>query len=295
MILGVAVGPAACGSTSGTDALPPITGIVVRAETLTSGHGCGPKATQVFKYVALVFGANPAAPDVRDELLAANVYDCFADGQFVELPLSAGSAQYALQIYVYNSAAYAAAGGDAGIKGITGRLTALRAAVAADGGAPERAAVKAALAALPATNPTYSTTCDAAQFPDVQSLAVCQPLAAGTGGVGTSTTPATAVLSAGSFPVADGGVVTCDDQYASVRYRYGTGGTFTEPTDARCSRLTDKGLEPFVITVSPAVAPATYAFEVALLRSDGSLLGTSSCTAETSPGLTSSAVCKPVQ
>ena len=48
-ILGVASGPIGCGSSGSADTLPPITGIVVRAETLTAGHGCGTSAQQVFK------------------------------------------------------------------------------------------------------------------------------------------------------------------------------------------------------------------------------------------------------
>jgi hypothetical protein len=302
-VVAAASGPVACGSTAGSDALPPITGIVVRAETLTVGHGCGQKATQLFKYLVVVFGANPADTSAtekrRDELVAANVYDCFADGQFVELPVSGGSSDYALEIYAYNAAAYAAAGGDSAFKGIVGRLQGLRAAVQADGGAAEREAVKAELATLAATNPTFSTTCDAAQFPDVQSLAVCQPLALGSTALGAAPNPATVVVPAASFTGADGGVVRCDDQFTNVRYRYApataSSGAFTEPEESRCSRLTDKGLEPLIITVSPATAPASYTFELALLRSDGSVFGQTTCGAETSPGITTSAVCKPVQ
>lgn len=299
---GIASGPAACGSTSSADSLPPITGVTVRAESLTAGLGCGPKATQVLKYLVVAFGANPADTNAiekrYDEFLAASIYDCFADGQLVELPISGGSSRYELQVYAYNAAAYAAAGGDAALKAITARLAALRAAMQVDGGADNRSAIAAELAALGETNPTYSTTCDATQFPNVQSLAVCEPLSLGATSTGATVAPARAVLSTASFPGPDGGVVTCDDQYVSVRYRYSASraaSPFTAPAESRCSTLTSKGLEPFVITVSPAVAPASYVFELALLRSDGSTFGLTTCGAETSPGLTSAAVCQPVQ
>lgn len=293
------LGPLACGTTASVDALAPITGITVRAEALTAGYGCGSRSTQIFKYLVVVYGANPddanAPTPRRDEFLASNVYDCFADGQFVQLPVSGGSAQYALQVFAYNAAAYAAAGGDAGLGATTARLQALRAAQLADGGTAERAAIKAELARLSATNPTYSTTCEASQVVDVQSLAVCQPLALGASAVGGgAAAPATALLSTASFPGPDGGLLVCDDQYTSVRYRYGTGATFTAPAESRCSRITNQGLEPFVITVSPALAPASYTFQVALLRGDGSVLRETTCTAETSPALTSSAICKQV-
>lgn len=302
-IVGVVTGPTGCGSSGSTDTLPPITGIVVRAETLTAGHGCGTNASQVFKYLVVVYGANPADTNVPtkryDEFLAASTYDCFADGQFVELPVSGGSAQYKLQVYVYNSAAYAAAGGDSGLKSLTATLEGLRARVPADGGAggeADRAAIRAELAKLPGTNPTFSTTCDATQLPDVQSLAVCQPLSGGATGVGVvGSTPATVVLPTASFPSSDGGTVACEDQYTSVRYRIIASGIAGEPAESRCNVLASGGLQPFVITVSPAAAPASYAFELALLRSDGTVFATTTCRADTSPGLTSTAACKPVQ
>ncbi len=184
--VGTAAGPLACGTTGTTLTVAPITGITLRAETLTAGYGCGVKNGQVFRYLAVVLGANPDDAIVadsslkrRDELLAASLYDCFADGQFIDLPVSGGSSDYVLKAYLYDSAAYAAAGGDARFNGIANRLGALRASVVADGGADVRTAIQAELAAIPTTHPTFTTTCSGAQFPDVQSLAVCEPLTAG--------------------------------------------------------------------------------------------------------------------
>ena len=263
--------PLACGSSAATATLLPITGITVRAETLTADLGCGPANAQIFKYAVVVFGKNPNGLAVFDTYIASNVYDCFSDGQFVNLPPSGGVTDYMLQIYAYSAASYQAAGGDAAV----------------------RAAVLNPLT-LPATNPTYTTKCSATEIGDVQALAVCDPLSLGAGAVGT-VAPATVTLSARSFPHGDGGTASCDGEYATVRYRATPmGGTAGPITDVRCSHLTANGVEPVTISISPAVAPSHYRIEVALLRDDGSLLGQTTCAADTSPGLSSSAVCQAI-
>lgn len=282
----------ACGTSAPTDTLVPITGIVVRAESLTVGRGCGTGPTQIYKYVALVLGLNVADVAVevskqrRDELIAVNVYDCFTDGLFVDLPPSGGSSDYDVQIYAYNRTAYEAAGGDTLFRGITQRLQVFRSLLLNDGGAAERGAIDADLKRLRATNPTYTTTCTAVELANVQSLAVCKPFAAGGTGVGMQSAPATITLSAASFTRAQGGALTCGVEYTSVRYRSGAGGAVGAATDAACAGLT--------ITVSPATAPASWSIEVALLDGTGALVGQTTCGAETSPGLTTAAVCKPI-
>ena len=260
-----------CGSSAATTVLVPITGITVRAESLTADLGCGTANAQIFKYAVVVLGKNPNGLGAFDTYIASNVYDCFSDGQFVNLPASGGVTDYALQIYAYSAASYQAVG-DA----------AVRAAVLNPG-------------ALPATNPTYSTTCTATEIGDVQALAVCQPLALGAGAVVGTAAPASVTLGAGRFPHGDGGTASCDGEYATVRYRATPmGGTAGPITDVRCSHLTANGVEAVTITISPAVAPTTYGIEIALLRADGSLFGETTCAAQTSPGLSSSAVCQAV-
>jgi len=256
--------PIGCGSTSASDTLSPITGITVRAETLTAGRGCGRAPTQIFKYAVAVFGRNPNDLAKLDTWVAGGVYDCFTDAQFVNVPSSGGSFDYSLQVFAYNEAAYRAAG-DAEVK-----AAALN---------PSN---------LPRTNPTLTTTCTAQELDQVQSLAACQPLVIGAGGAGAAGTPAqpaSVVLSAASFATAAGGTVLCDSSYTMVRYRADANGTPGTTTDTRCNTT---------ITISPAVAPASYAIQVALLRSDGTVVGETTCGAETSPGLTSSATCQPI-
>ena len=98
-----------------------------------------------------------------------------------------------------------------------------------------------------------------------------------------------------SSPSAAAAGVTCDDQYVAVRttVRIGSGAA-SAPTDTRCSGLGDAGLTSATITISPAEAPASYALTATLLRADGTALGATTCAAETSPGLTSTAVCQPL-
>jgi hypothetical protein len=102
-------------------------------------------------------------------------------------------------------------------------------------------------------------------------------------------------LPAASFKGPDGGVYSCDVDFASVRYRVGVDGRFGDPTTSLCSQPTPSGPTPFVITLSPAAAPAALVIELAMLRKDGSLLAQTRCSADTSPGLSSTAACTPAQ
>jgi hypothetical protein len=268
------LGQVACGTTSNAETFPPITGITILAESLTVGRGCGRGTTEIYKYAAIVLGQSPTNSAVHDTVVASNVYDCFTDGLFVNLPASAvGSFDYVVEIYAYNAAAYAAAGGDARVRVIAGDRNALK-----------------------QTAPTFTTTCLAEQTDQVQSLAVCQPIAFGAAGVGVPTSDATVSLSLATFKGADGGAFACDADYATVRSRYAIGGgALSAITDTRCSAASDGGVAPVTFTVAPASAPASYTFQVALLRANGTQLGTTTCGAETSPGLASSAVCQPVR
>lgn len=251
-----------CSSAGTSDALVPITGITVRAEALTAGRGCGRGPTQIFKYAVVVLGRNPQNLAAFDQVVTGGVYDCFTDAQFVNVPASGGSFDFDLQVFAYNAAAYQAAGDDQ-----------IRAAALSP-------------ANLPRTNPTLTTTCTAQELDQVQSLAACEPLVAGSGAVGTPAPPASVVLSVASFTTAGGGALMCDAGYTMVRYRADANGVLGTTTDTRCNTT---------VTIAPAVAPASYVIQVALLRSDGTVAGETTCGAETSPGLTSSATCQPLK
>lgn len=262
----------ACTGTSATPSTVIVTGILVRADTLIEGKGCGRGATQVFKYAVVVLGRG------TNRYLAGQVYDCFTDGAFVQLPdvngvqNGTGAYDYDLQVFAFNEAGYLAAG-DARVRSVIGDPAALR-----------------------ETLPTWTTTCGVSQLANVQALANCEPLIAGLSGLGTPAAPATAVLPVGSFAKADGGTLLCDADFLNVRARYRKEGssTATDLGEQHCSTITGNTTVT-EITVSPVDAPANYIFDVALLRSDGSVVGQTSCTAKTSPGRTSSAQCSPLQ
>ncbi len=290
---------ASCGSTSTADIVPPTTGVVIRAESLSAGLGCGTGPAQVFKYAVVVFGLDaadvnkPVAAQRHDEYVASNVYDCFTDGTFVELPAISGSSIYAMEVYAYNRAAYGAVG-NGGVDAITARLQNSRVALFADGGgAREVTDILAQLTLIRASNPTYSTTCSAEQLGLVQSVAACQPLRLGAAAVGDlKPGPASVELPLGEFlrgPA--GGKVTCNVDYVTVRASYRVGKVLTPATDKRCSAL--DGTTQSII-VSPAEVLASYVFDVTLLRGDGTVLGATTCSADTSPGVVSPALCKPL-
>lgn len=260
----------ACSGGAASDTIIPITGIAVRAESVTAGKGCGRGATQVFKYAVLVGelgpSTTPGGPRTFGKLITSNVFDCFTDGTFVELPADAdGFGQYAVLVYAFNEAAYRAAGGDALV----------------------REAVRNPADVVKKTNPTWSTKCDAEQKLLVQSVVRCDPL-------NPSSAASSVALSLATFPSA-GGALTCDKDYVTVIYRFSTnGGAPGASSETPCSRA-GTPVEAVSIQISPAVAPATYKFEVAPIRADGSAIGQTTCTATTSPGLGSSAECAPVK
>lgn len=166
----------ACGSSSGTESFVPITGISVRAESLTSERGCGVGVNQLYKYAVVVKYAGNDTEARR--YLASNVYDCFADGSFVALPQDQGSF-YELDVLAFSRAGYAAITGDS-LETLTARLNSSRATLLADAGTAARDAAEAAIDAdlkrLKAIKPTATTTCTAQQVDDVQTLAVCKAL-----------------------------------------------------------------------------------------------------------------------
>ena len=76
---------AGCSSSEGGVTLPPVTGIVVPAESITRSRGCGAEPGRVFKYAAVVNAAGAADGGASGRGLARGVYDCFVDAIFTEL------------------------------------------------------------------------------------------------------------------------------------------------------------------------------------------------------------------
>jgi hypothetical protein len=92
-----------CATTAPTAGNTPITGIVIQAEGIVAGHGCGTGVEQVFKYAAVVSTPAGITPAFR----TSAVFDCFADGVFSNLPsLDGGSQTFDVSVFAYNQASF---------------------------------------------------------------------------------------------------------------------------------------------------------------------------------------------
>jgi hypothetical protein len=277
----------ACSSSSSSSSAFVTTGILVRAETLISGRGCGRGQTNVFKYAVVVFGLSGGEPLSRASYttpVTGNVFDCFADGTFIELAPVAGSTSFRLEVYVYNEASYQAS----------------------------RELIDTAVTntiALRASSPTWTTECTATQLSDVQSVALCDPIAPGLGGV-AGEVPATRItLGTTSFRLADGRVGICGAEadsgtgdagdaatgdadaaappgqpvrFTTARVRYRRGAVVGTTEDVPCPRT-------YLVDV-PA-EPARYDLDVGLLNAAGEPVAQAACFVTTQVGATSTAVC----
>ncbi len=164
----------ACDTTTTTTAYTPITGILIRSSSLVEGFGCGTGSDQVYRYVATVdyAGVAAATPDGGATVQPSgapwtNIFDCFTDGVFENLPSStSGSQAFTVSIFAYDTASYE------------------KAALPVDLGCPPSTPGNAAvcvpppqrLSASQARLAPWSTTCSATQEQGIPVLAVCLPL-----------------------------------------------------------------------------------------------------------------------
>jgi hypothetical protein len=185
----------ACATSSTTlPVFPPITGIVIRSSSLVAGIGCGTGDDQVYRYAAVVTFA-PTEGGTPSTTSFTNIFDCFTDGVFENLPADNGNLNFDVSIYAYNFKDY-------------GPATA--AAPMGAGLPPDLACPPGndATGCVPATTPltddqkkdaTWTTLCTATQQAGVPVLAVC-PLLVATGDGDAATTPVDA-----SSEASDGG------------------------------------------------------------------------------------------
>jgi len=301
-ILGAAivVSTAGCSSTDSAVTTPRVTSIIVRAAHITEGRGCGSKATQIYKYVAVAQTTplqDGSATDVPS-LVGAGLFDCFADASFVNVaPERANSlVRTSVQVFAFNAAAYAAAGGDSVLRDRIARFAALRDQGSDAGDAP----IAAEVAALVSLQPSFSTTCTATRYPGVQAVASCAPLALGASAVGGAAAASRVELPRASFARTSGQPATCGADYTHIRYRYESrdaGVQITQPVQVACATAngasaSESGEAFEVVTLTPSTG--AYAFTVTLLRQDGSTLAETTCSADASPGVTSRATCAPL-
>jgi hypothetical protein len=147
-----------CPSTATTTGYTPITGIVILSSALVAGYGCGTGPGQIYRYAAIVYFATDGGPQAPP--LATNVFDCFTDGVFENLPVSdSGSQDFIVAIQAYNRGTFPP-----------------ELACPADGGPCAARDPTARTLLADATRATWASTCTATQQQGIPVLAVCQPL-----------------------------------------------------------------------------------------------------------------------
>jgi hypothetical protein len=248
---------AACAGTAATTTgYTPVTGVLVRADALVSGIGCGTGDTQVYKYAAVVTQGATTATNTSGAP-AGGVYDCFADAKFANLQAGPdGTLSFTVQVFAFDKRAFDAQNANGALTG--------------DSAGWDR---------LQGHTPTFKTSCSATQQAGVEVLAVCAPLQ--TGG------PGTIRLETTGFTRGDGGALACGTDYKSVKAFFKAGEDTGDLAPVDC---------PAPIVFDKAKAPASYAIDVQLLDPTGTAgAGTARCRATTTPGLETKADCDPVE
>jgi hypothetical protein len=254
---GAALVLAGCPSTATTAAYTPITGIIIRASSLVSGHGCGTGAGQVYKYAALLSYADEAgAPGAP---VYSGVFDCFTDGIFSNLPSSdAGGLDFALTIYAWSHDAFP---------------DALQCPADPNNPCPGD---DPGTVLSNAGTPTWTTTCTATQQSGISVVAVCEPLASSSAppGVDGGAPEASAQQGAISvdthgFSLGDGGTLRCGPDFDSAHATFQAGSQGGQTSTVTC---------PAPLIIAPAAAGVTYSIVVQLIKA-GSTVGQAACTA----------------
>ncbi len=178
---------AACTTTTTTTTFTPITGIEIRSAALVAGFGCGTGSGQVFRYAAAVSyagGADAGALVLQSGVPLTNIFDCFADGVFENLPSSdAGSLTFNVAIFAYSEGDYF---GKADLPDDLG------CAPTPDGGALQCVPASRPLTPAQQAAATWTTLCTATQQSGTPVIAVCGPLRSARATPDASSTDATA-------------------------------------------------------------------------------------------------------
>jgi hypothetical protein len=173
----------ACTTSTTTTVFPPITGIEIRSSSLVSGIGCGTGDDQVYRYAAVVTFA-PIEGGTPSTTAFTNIFDCFTDGVFENLPADNGNLNFDVSIYAYNFKDY----------GPASPLAPMGAGLPPDLGCPPgNDAAGCVSGTTPLTDEqkkdaTWTSVCKATQQSGVPVLAVCPPLVATDDG-GAAVTP----------------------------------------------------------------------------------------------------------
>lgn len=153
---------------------------MIQSQALVAGFGCGQGDGQVFRYAAAVSfapaedggqdgadGEEAGALVEQNDVPLTNIFDCFVDGVFENLPTSdAGSLTFTVTIYAYDLKLY----DEAGLPASLGCPPAPDGGLCTPGTLPLTAAQKKLA--------PWSTTCTATQQSGTPVIAVCGPLEA---------------------------------------------------------------------------------------------------------------------
>jgi hypothetical protein len=173
-----------CNQSSTTETYTPITGIQISAEALTAGHGCSDNPDDpnaVYRYSAVVSylyeGGVAPVPGSQYNQQYANVFECFADGYFENLPvLDGGNQAFTLTVAAWNYSGWNAMGSPARLSpcisepdgsSLANLCPAEQPLDVLDGGG---------------VPPQWTTTCTAYMQPSIPAVAACGPLVPFAGG-----------------------------------------------------------------------------------------------------------------
>jgi len=162
----------ACTSTTTTLPYTPITGIIILSRSLVDGYGCGTADAGpgvIYRYAAVLTYAPPDGgtdASATQAFTLTNVFDCFADGVFENLPTVEGST-FDLKIYAYTKASYDAAALPPTLGCMPGQSGDASCTPASQALTPSQQAAA-----------DWTTTCYATQQSGAPVLATCGPLEA---------------------------------------------------------------------------------------------------------------------
>ena len=261
-----------CPTTATTTTYTPITGILIQASTVTAGRGCGTGDDQVYRYaVTLAYSSSPNAP------FLSNVFECFADGLFSNLPASdSGSDSFIVTIYAFNQASFPPV------------INPCEPQNSCPAEAPSQVIEEASEA-------NWTTICSAEQIAGVSSLAVCPALEPPDAGGDATTTPQ---AEAGAPEGGDAGVtaITVDTHgFGTLRCGSPMGfdtvdGLFHTSIDGGPGGMIPAVPCPAPLVLAPVLPDVEYIIEAHANRA-GTTVATSTCTATAVAGMTTQAIC----
>jgi hypothetical protein len=255
----LAAGLEACPTTTTTSSYTPITGILIRSASLVAGHGCGMGPGEVYRYGALVSYTVDGVPTGTPQW--SGVFDCFTDGLFENLITDASNQGYFVQIAAWDYAGF-----------------------------PSDLACSNAASGCPGENVTtvsndapsaqWSTTCTATPQQGITVLAVCGPLVGPAADAGLTQVQ----IDTKSFPLPDGGMVTCGVDYDSDNAFFTDGSHVSQTGTQSCGTP---------LLISPAKPGAMYDINLYLVK-NLAVVEQTKCTATAVPDTTTVATCGPL-